>query len=366
MVLAYHCRPSCGFEESPSPWELHGPHSDEDEQSGQPDQFAGPTGGELPGFRRESKHVSVQQDRCGANVSALRPSGSFDIADILCNGRHVFERSPIKRPKTSLNFLPLSWYFCFIPFAWRRKKEREGAVDEEEVEKEEGGRSVLERHDRLLFQEYLCTKAMHSCNSQIPLMPGAPASAKMAAPFLARYSQKLTCARKKGKTTKSTAITEPELPPATINLRKRQCFECSADRGPKRLTSVHHVRIVLDGNVRAIAAGVYLLGFEGPPTVVGKGISMVDLHCLRCICIMCKMREFVNYVSFLGILDMGVRMSNVIAETRSFSEVQKRKYVNMVAEPKPHQTGRKRQNVTKTGNDCNHEATCIAGLLEQV
>ncbi|EFN83399.1 hypothetical protein EAI_02213, partial [Harpegnathos saltator] len=25
--------------------------------------------------------------------------------------------------------------------------------------------------------------------------------------------------------------------------------------------------------------------------------------------------------------------------------------VNMVAEPKPHQTGRKRQNVTKTGND---------------
>lgn len=46
----------------------------------------------------------------------------------------------------------------------------------------------MERHDRLLFQEYLCTKAMHSCNSQIPLMPGAPASAKMAAPFLARYS----------------------------------------------------------------------------------------------------------------------------------------------------------------------------------
>ncbi|KYM76005.1 Heterogeneous nuclear ribonucleoprotein C [Atta colombica] len=26
--------------------------------------------------------------------------------------------------------------------------------------------------------------------------------------------------------------------------------------------------------------------------------------------------------------------------------------VNMVAEPKPHQTGRKRQNVSKTGNDC--------------
>ncbi|CAG0921494.1 unnamed protein product [Notodromas monacha] len=26
--------------------------------------------------------------------------------------------------------------------------------------------------------------------------------------------------------------------------------------------------------------------------------------------------------------------------------------VNMVAEPKPHQVGRKRQNVTKTGNDC--------------
>lgn len=25
--------------------------------------------------------------------------------------------------------------------------------------------------------------------------------------------------------------------------------------------------------------------------------------------------------------------------------------VNMVAEPKPHQTGRKRQNVAKTGND---------------
>lgn len=25
--------------------------------------------------------------------------------------------------------------------------------------------------------------------------------------------------------------------------------------------------------------------------------------------------------------------------------------VNMVAEPKPHQTGRKRQNITKTGND---------------
>lgn len=25
--------------------------------------------------------------------------------------------------------------------------------------------------------------------------------------------------------------------------------------------------------------------------------------------------------------------------------------VNMVAEPKAHQTGRKRQNVTKTGND---------------
>jgi len=25
--------------------------------------------------------------------------------------------------------------------------------------------------------------------------------------------------------------------------------------------------------------------------------------------------------------------------------------VNMVAEPKPHQTGRKRQNVSKTGND---------------
>ncbi|OAD60351.1 hypothetical protein WN48_05916 [Eufriesea mexicana] len=41
------------------------------------------------------------------------------------------------------------------------------------------------------IREYLCTKAMHSCNSQIPLMPGAPASAKMAAPFLARYSAKL-------------------------------------------------------------------------------------------------------------------------------------------------------------------------------
>lgn len=32
-------------------------------------------------------------------------------------------------------------------------------------------------------------------------------------------------------------------------------------------------------------------------------------------------------------------------ETVVFSDV------NMVAEPKPHQTGRKRQNVSKTGND---------------
>lgn len=58
----------------------------------------------------------------------------------------------------------------FIPFASRKN------------------RAVLERHDRLLFQEYPCTKAMHSCNSQIPLMPAVPASAKMVAPFLARYS----------------------------------------------------------------------------------------------------------------------------------------------------------------------------------
>lgn len=28
--------------------------------------------------------------------------------------------------------------------------------------------------------------------------------------------------------------------------------------------------------------------------------------------------------------------------------------VNMVAEPKPHQIGRKRQNVTKTGNDWDY------------
>ncbi|KAK1130128.1 hypothetical protein K0M31_019812 [Melipona bicolor] len=39
----------------------------------------------------------------------------------------------------------------------------------------------------------------------------------------------------------------------------------------------------------------------------------------------------------------------------------------MVAEPKPHQTGRKRQNVTKTGNDCNEKRTkqyvAVVGLL---
>lgn len=48
---------------------------DEDEQSGQPNQFAGPTGGEFTRFRRKSEYISVQQDRCGANVSALRPFG---------------------------------------------------------------------------------------------------------------------------------------------------------------------------------------------------------------------------------------------------------------------------------------------------
>ena len=30
------------------------------------------------------------------------------------------------------DFLPLSWYFCFIPFAWRRKKEREEEEEDEE------------------------------------------------------------------------------------------------------------------------------------------------------------------------------------------------------------------------------------------
>ncbi|KAL1130786.1 hypothetical protein AAG570_012027 [Ranatra chinensis] len=42
-------------------------------------------------------------------------------------------------------------------------------------------------------------------------------------------------------------------------------------------------------------------------------------------------------------------------ELWKFAEQQLRKRrgnVNMVAEPKPHQTGRKRQNMAKTGNDC--------------
>lgn len=38
--------------------------------------------------------------------------------------------------------------------------------------------------------------------------------------------------------------------------------------------------------------------------------------------------------------------------------------VNMVAEPKPHQTGRKRQNVTKTGNDWWVFIWCIAHLIK--
>ncbi|KAG5313560.1 HNRPC protein, partial [Pseudoatta argentina] len=37
--------------------------------------------------------------------------------------------------------------------------------------------------------------------------------------------------------------------------------------------------------------------------------------------------------------------------------------VNMVAEPKPHQTGRKRQNVSKTGNDCYYASTAFPPRL---
>ncbi|OXU28117.1 hypothetical protein TSAR_012676 [Trichomalopsis sarcophagae] len=37
--------------------------------------------------------------------------------------------------------------------------------------------------------------------------------------------------------------------------------------------------------------------------------------------------------------------------------------VNMVAEPKPHQTGRKRQNMTKTGNDCYCASTAFPPRL---